>query len=93
METIIKTLNKFLPLELVYIIIFKYNAIENPHAYILKYHMKHYVKKDHCWYCKKNNVSLVLLPKSYISHHSFSPFQKIVYEKENKIPICWSCAH
>ena len=93
MDIIKNTLSQYFPLEIVYKIIYEYKAIISSTAQIMTTHINSYNNINICWYCRRINVSLLMLPKSYVSHNHLNMFEKQIYEKEDQIPICWDCAH
>lgn len=99
MDDIIQILNQKLPIHIIYIIIFKYKAVINPHALILQNRIKFYDcelnlnNQKICWYCKIGNISLSKCFKSFITHKNLNPLQKKVLEDKNRIYLCWHCAH
>lgn len=93
MDTIKETLLPYLPLEIIHKIIYEYKVIISPTAQIMTAHINSYNNINICWYCRRINVSICMLPKSYVSHNHLNMFEKQIYEKEDKIPICWDCAH
>ena len=79
-----------------YKILYYYKGIQTPSGKIINDYIQNYNNRIYnCWYCNKsiNFASLNYVDKSYISHQNLSFFQEEMLKKENKIMLCWNCAH
>ena len=88
--------NNIIPLELILSILYKYNGLISPTGHIIKNYIKNYNNINHCWFCRRKQISLSKCDVSYGLHNRIYEYQKYLLETtspKTNLFICWTCAH